>query len=346
MPRGLRASLIAVAAALGGAAAVMAVTVVAAPAARAQDSAASPAISDAAGLRVLSTQWRDDRLLEVQASTPALREPTRFRVLLPTGYGREPERRFPVLYLLHGGGDDYRYWTDKADVAQIIGDAPVIVVMPDGGFGGWYADWFNSGVGGPPQWERFHIQQLLPWVDAIFRTRADRDGRAIAGLSMGGFGAMSYAARHPELFAAAASFSGAVDILNPKITTIVDLSPIPTLNIPTSVFGPRLLNEQRWREHNPTDLANRLRGMDLAIYTGNGHPGPYDQPTTPPDIQESTVHEASLALHRALQTAGISHRLVDYGPGTHTTPYWRRDLGQELPHILATLNTGTRAGQH
>jgi S-formylglutathione hydrolase FrmB len=265
-----------------------------------------------------------------------LADPTRLRVLLPTGYNDQPTRRFPVLYLLHGGTADYRYWTDTADVTRIVGAAPLIVVMPDDGPGGWYTDWTNNGLGGPPEWETFHITQLIPWVDSTFRTRPDRSGRAIAGVSMGGFGAMSYATRHTQLFAAAASFSGAVDILDPRISLVVEVSPLATLTIPTSVFGPRLTNEPHWREHNPTDLADQLHDIDLAIYTGNGDPGPGDPPG--PDLQEQAVHQASETFHHALTAAGIPHRFIDYGPGTHTTKYWQRDLTQELPHLIATLD--------
>src|SRR5205807_6226435 len=93
---------------------------------------------------------------------------------------------------------------------------PVIVVMPDGGYDGFYSDWYGTDTDGhtpapAPAWETFHVRELIPWVDATFPTVIGRGGRAIAGISMGGFGTMSYAARHPDVFVAAASFSGAVD---------------------------------------------------------------------------------------------------------------------------------------
>jgi S-formylglutathione hydrolase FrmB len=309
------------------------------PSAGATETDGAPAVTSSNGLDVESSRWLGPRLLEVRARTTALRDTTTFRVLLPTGYADDPHRRFPVLYLLHGGGDDYRYWTDKADVARIVGDAPVIVVMPDGGYGGWYTDWFNGGLGGPPKWETFHVGQLIPWVDANFRTRAERAGRAVAGLSMGGFGTMSYTARHAGEFVAAASFSGAVDLLDPEVTVIVDLSPLPTFGVPTSVFGPRLTNEPRWRAHNPPDLAARLRGTELAIYTGDGRPGPLDdKKAVGADSTEAAVHRTAYTFHRALDAAGVAHRFIDYGPGTHTTPYWQRDLRQELPHIMAAFH--------
>lgn len=92
------------------------------------------------------------------------------------------------------------------DLEALTSDLDVLVVMPRGGSGGFYTDWRRD----PErvnQWERFHIGRLVPFIDATYRTRATRAFRAVAGLSMGGFGAMRYAARHPDLFAAAGSFS-------------------------------------------------------------------------------------------------------------------------------------------
>src|SRR4051794_41847690 len=84
--------------------------------------------------------------------------------------------------------------------------------MPDAGPAAPYTDWHRRGVPVRPRWEDYHVGELVPWVDARFRTVAGRRGRAIAGLSMGGLGALSYAARHPRTFVAAASFSGALEI--------------------------------------------------------------------------------------------------------------------------------------
>jgi S-formylglutathione hydrolase FrmB len=104
---------------------------------------------------------------------------------VPASYAAHPGARYPVLYLLHGALADWRSWTDAGDAERITAGLNAIVVMPEGGNGGWYTDWFNGGAGGPPEWETFHIDQLIPWIDGHYRTLADRDGRAIAGLSMG-----------------------------------------------------------------------------------------------------------------------------------------------------------------
>src|SRR5438093_5028298 len=130
------------------------------------------------------------------------------RILLPTDYATT-RARYPVLYLLHGAGDTYRTWTEPTDVQEFSAQFPLIIVMPDGGHdseAGWYSDWAD----GSRQWETFHTRVLVRYVHRPFPTLRPAH-RAVAGLSMGGFGAMSYAARHRGLFRAAASFSGAVD---------------------------------------------------------------------------------------------------------------------------------------
>ena len=178
----------------------------------------APAASADHGITLLASQRLDSRLLDLTLSTPAL-----VRVLLPARYRKQKPRRYPVLYLLHGSFDDYRSWTDKGAVESITGHRKLIVVMPDGGQGGWYTNWVNRGQGGPPEWETFHIRQLIPWIDDRYRADRSRGARGIAGLSMGGFGAMTYAARHPDLFSWAGSFSGAVDIVNyAPVAVVID----------------------------------------------------------------------------------------------------------------------------
>jgi S-formylglutathione hydrolase FrmB len=268
-------------------------------------------------------------------STAALAAPTHVRVLVPAGYDANATRRYPVLYLLHGSYDDYRSWTDKGDAEKITAGLDAIVVMPDNGNGGWYTDWFRPG---PPRWETFHIGQLLPWVDDHYRTIATRGERAIAGLSMGGFGAMSYAARHPDLFSWAAAFSGAVDIVNnAPVAAVIDIEAPADGGKAGDQFGDRVLDVDNWRAHNPWDLAANLNGMHLIIDTGNGQPGPLDPPNRTFDPIENGVESMSVSLHERLLSLGIPHLWNDYGPGTHTWPYWQRDLSEAMPSLMSSL---------
>jgi S-formylglutathione hydrolase FrmB len=288
------------------------------------------------GLTVTREDRIDARLIEFGLSTSALAAETNLRVLLPDGYDAHPRRRYPVLYLLHGccdyDVDGSQAWTTHGEVAKTTAGRDLIVVMPAGGRGGWYTDWYNGGSGGPPEYERYHIRELIPWVDAHFRTRAARTGRAVAGLSMGGFGAMSYAARHPSLFVAAAAFSGAVDINDPEYNFEVDGLGNQDGAPPGGIFGPRATELVRWKAHNPVDLAGNLQGLRLALRTGNGQPG--GDFGGGPDPLEIGVHQQMTTLHERLDALGEPHVWDDYGPGGHTWPYWARDLQQTLPQMM------------
>src|SRR4051812_15805825 len=177
---------------------------------------ASAAFRSGHGLHVLSARTLDPRQRDVRVASAALGRPVDIRILLPRAYRRHAHRRYPVLYLFHGTSGRASDWVNFGHAEATTAGRPLIVVMPDAGFdgdgGGWFTDWYNGGRGGPPAWETFHVDQVVPWVDANLRTVRARGGRAIAGLSQGGFGALSYAARHPDLFGAAASFSGAAEI--------------------------------------------------------------------------------------------------------------------------------------
>ena len=271
------------------------------------------------GIELVGQRRLDDRLSELTFRSPLLVERTHARVLLPRGYSRST-RRYPVLYLLHGAVDDYRSWTTKGDAEALTAGLPLIVVMPDTGPIGGYVDWLRGGN----RWETFHLTKLVPWIDRRYRTEGRRAGRAVAGLSMGGFGSMSYAARQPDSFAAAASFSGAVDSVNPAIQAVT----------PEDTYGPFATQEIRWRGKNPVDLAANLRGLRLVLRTGNGAPG---GPFGGADGIEQVVHQAGVTLHGRLRALGIPHVWDDYGPGGHSWPYWQRDLRETLPALMRTF---------
>jgi len=153
---------------------------------------------------------------------------------------------------------------------------------------------------------------------------------------MGGFSAMSYAVRHPDLFIAAASFSGAVDTnYQPSWPVIEGEASADGGTTPDAIWGPRATDEVNWRAHNPWDLAANLRGMTLSIRSGNGHG---DDGSTDPI--ETGVHDMSVSLHDRLAALGIAHVWDDYGNGTHAWPYWQRDLKLEVPRIMEAFAHG------
>ena len=128
----------------------------------------------------------------------------RFNVILPVDYATS-SARYPVLYLLHGYTGNFTDWVTLTNVADYAHKYREIVVMPEGD-NSFYT---NSQADPKRAWEDYIIQDLIPYVDAYFRTLAARQGRAIAGLSMGGYGALKLGLKYPQMFCAVASLSGA-----------------------------------------------------------------------------------------------------------------------------------------
>lgn len=138
-----------------------------------------------------------------------------YLIYLPPNYNPTGHIRYPVLYLLHGAPGKYTDWRDAAGIDQTL-DAlisvgriqPLIVVLPDGNGGMWGdTEWANNGDGSIRA-EDYVIQEVVPWIDGQYRTLADRQYRAIGGLSTGGFGAINIALHHPDLFGYALGLSG------------------------------------------------------------------------------------------------------------------------------------------
>jgi S-formylglutathione hydrolase FrmB len=309
-------------------------------------SAASPSFGDAAGLHVTSQQALDGRLTALTVSTSALPHPANVRVLLPADYGSDPSRRYPVLYLLHGTSGGAADWTTQGQAEQTTAGMEMIVVMPDIALnddgGGWCTNWVGDSH---PTWETFHIDQLIPFIDQNLQTIPNRQGRAIAGLSQGGFCSMSYAARHPDLFETALAYSGAPDTADdPRaqllVTPVVNYTETFLDHVPpTSMFGDRFTDEINWAAHDPTTLANNLRDTNLFMYTGDGAPGPLDSSPNPYAMGiEWGVDQLTTMFHHRLVQLGIPSTFDNYGSGTHTWPYWARDLRWSIGAIMADFN--------
>ena len=303
---------------------------------------------DAAGIHVESVSQLDARQYNVKVSTAALGRAVDVRILVPSDYGATTDR-FPVLYLFHGTSGRASDWVNTGDAEPATEGLPLIVVMPDAGFdgngGGWFTNWVDTTTKlGPSQWETFHVDQLIPWIDANLRTRSTRDGRAIAGLSQGGFGSTTYAARHPDLFASVASFSGAPDIdYNPATaagaTAIIEATAFGLDGVePEAMFGSRATNEINWQGHDPADLVNNLRGVDVWLYTATGANGPYDPAPNPGASGiELATHGSTISFVQRAQDQGVPVHLEDYVYGTHTWAYWARDLRQYLVPLMSTF---------
>jgi putative tributyrin esterase len=131
-----------------------------------------------------------------------------YEVVLPRGYTLLISRkRYPVLYLLHGWGGHPQAWLTESKLKEYAARYQVIIVLPEGG-NGWYTD---SATVPAEKYESYILQELISDVDNRFRTWKQREARAVAGFSMGGYGALKFGLKHPDLFALSASMSGAFD---------------------------------------------------------------------------------------------------------------------------------------
>lgn len=332
--------------AIAGLLTLLAVAVVLPPA---HASTSGVTFTDVAGIHVEAVTRLDARQYDVSVSTAALGRAVDVRILVPDSYSPDAAP-LPVLYLFHGTSGRASDWVTTGEAEQATAGLPLIVVMPDAGFdgngGGWFTNWVDTTTKlGPSQWETFHVDQLIPWIDANLRTIAGRDGRAVAGLSQGGFGSMTYAARHPDTFVSVASFSGAPDIdYNPATaagaTVIIEGTAMGLDGVqPEAMFGSRATDEINWQGHDPADLVTNLLPVDVWLYTATGAPGPYDPPVPNPGAAaiELATHGSTISFVQRAQEQRVPVHLEDYVYGTHSWPYWARDLRQYLVPLMHTF---------
>jgi S-formylglutathione hydrolase FrmB len=143
----------------------------------------------------------------VEFNSESVGRKMKYNIVLPAKYDQSTER-FPVLYLLHGLTGNYTNWGNMG-VPDFARAYDLIVVMPDGG-NSWYVNWAKSDDGQKNNWEDSITKDLVGHVDANYRTIAKREGRAINGLSMGGYGGLMLGLKHPDMFCSIGSHSGAI----------------------------------------------------------------------------------------------------------------------------------------
>jgi S-formylglutathione hydrolase FrmB len=144
----------------------------------------------------------------VEFHSPAVDRTMKYNIVLPYGY-EDSDVRYPVLYLLHGLTQNYTVWANQG-VPFYADMYSVIVVMPDGG-NSWYVNYAESAGGQKNDWEDHIVRDVVGHVDANYRTIARREGRALTGLSMGGYGAITMGLRNPEMFVSIGTTSGALE---------------------------------------------------------------------------------------------------------------------------------------
>lgn len=222
-------------------------------------------------------------------------------VILPKSYA-EGNTRYPVVYLLHGCGGNYASWiTIKPELPQLASQYNLIIVCPDGLINSWY---WNSPLNKDMQFEDYISDEVIRYTDSHYRTIADRSARAISGLSMGGHGAMWNAIRHRDVFGAAGSISGGLDI-----------RPFPTNWKMQNQLGEFASNKKRWDEHTVINLIPSLKDGDLAIIIDCG--------------VDDFFLEVNRRAHQSLLDHNIKHDYIER-PGAHNNAYWNNSIDYQL----------------
>ncbi len=190
------------------------------------------------------------KLRAVEFFSPAVNRTMKYNILLPSDY-ESSTQRYPVLYLLHGLTQNYTAWGLSNGTPFYAGlYEDLIVVMPDGG-NSWYVNWAASEAAQKHNWEDHLIQDVIGHVDWNFRTIARREGRAISGLSMGGYGALTLGLRHPDLFISIGSTSGALEHARQAAARLRGEARPPQPPAPQPSAEERAAAEVRRRQPNP-----------------------------------------------------------------------------------------------
>ncbi|NVN50764.1 alpha/beta hydrolase-fold protein [Mycolicibacterium hippocampi] len=285
--------------------------------------------SDGFGLRIIDRNENDARLWYYRFQTSAIGWNPGVNVLLPDDY-RTSGRTYPVLYMLHGGAEDFRQF-DFLGIRALTAGKPIIVVMPDGGHAGWYSNPVSSFVG-PRNWETFHIAQLLPWIEANFRVYAEYDGRAVGGFSMGGFGALKYAAKYYGHFASVSSHSGPAS-LRRDFGLVVHWANITSAVVDLAggtVYGAPLWDQARVTADNPIERVESYRNKRVFLVAGTS-PDPLNWFDS---VNESQVLAGQREFRQRLSAAGIPSDAREV-PGGHV---FRTDMFRiDLDGIIARL---------
>ncbi|MEU5951659.1 alpha/beta hydrolase family protein [Streptomyces sp. NPDC047525] len=291
------------------------------------------------------------RLVELTVDSPALGREAKVRLLTPDGWERRTsDDRWPVLYLLAGGHGDPEAWTQDYAVHELPQLRDVLVVMPEMPVFGFYSDWWNQGAGGPPGVESFHLDEVRPLLESRYGAGTRR---VAAGESQGGFGAISYAARHRGLFRAVASYSGFVHPLQHPHAVKAGLDYMGMDW--RALWGDPVAQRANWQARDPYYLAEHLRGTPVHLSSGDGAAGALDPPDVEPDPHvpgledpadpfpedvvsptEAIMGEESRTLATRLAAAGVPVTTHFYA-GTHSPPYWSRELRGSLPGLLHAL---------
>ncbi len=258
-------------------------------------------------LLCLTTMTYAAKVDTLQVASTAMGKTYKAAVVLPNSYAKS-KSAFPVMYLLHGAYGHFSDWLkntpNKKLVHNLADQYNMIIVMPEGETFSFYID---SPVNKESQFETFITQEVVQKVDKTYRTIAAKNGRVITGLSMGGHGALYLSAKHPDLFCAAGSMSGAVDMstmLNRDSSTQI-------VKLMQPVFGDKSGNTELYEQNSVLRMADKLKANKLPLIIDCG--------------VDDFLIEPNRELHRRLVYNKVDHDYTER-PGAHTWDYWENSL--------------------
>ena len=248
-----------------------------------------------------------------------LGEAIHYCVLLPSSYSTAGSKLYPVLYFLHGLGENEESlvrsggWNLIENLRQQHQIGDFLIVAPEG-----MASFYINSADGKVRYSDFFLREFIPYIEAKYRIRRERSARGVTGISMGGYGALRFAFAYPQLFSAVSAQSAALmtESLSELNTALRSGTPLGQLL--GSVFGDPI-NSAHWRENDPFVLAkkNEQAVATLAIYFNCGRDDEFD------------FEVGAKALDRQLQAEGIKHQFHLY-PGNHRGPYFLAHLGEVM----------------
>ncbi|MBG6236080.1 S-formylglutathione hydrolase FrmB [Pedobacter sp. CAN_A7] len=220
-------------------------------------------------------------------------------VVLPAGYGGE--KRFPTVYLLHGYSGGYADYIRNTPAIKDYADRYQLIIVCADGRNSWYLD---SPVDSTWKYETYVAKELVGWIDKRYSTIADLKGRAIMGLSMGGHGALSLAIKHQDVFGAAGSMSGGLD-----------LRPFPGNWEISKRLGSYALNADSWKENSVMEMIPLLSTHQLALIIDCG--------------EDDFFYPVNLKFHEQLKYNNIAHDFISR-PGNHDWKYWTNAISYQF----------------
>ncbi len=238
---------------------------------------------------------------------------------------RRKSSRYPVLYFLHGLGDNEQTlfnsggWTMLDDLRNQHKMGDFLIVAPDG-----RRSFYVNSADGSVLYSDFFLREFMPAIEKKYRIREGRAGRAISGVSMGGYGALRFAFAHPELFSAASAQSAALITESPRALDTASQTGVPILSVLGPVFG-KPIDARHWNENNPILLAgkNAAALRKMAIYFNCGQDDNYG------------FEKGAASLHAELVREHVQHEYHPY-PGDHSINYF-------LAHFVEVMEFHSKA---